>query len=322
LRVTLLALGCLLLFGVTAQAIPFVPGNFNGLFFTNDEVWVDKDNDGLSTANPGANTVTVGDILWGTLKMNQISGPTNNIGQGGPQIWGPGATPDEITGYFVTVVSGVINNGNTILLAPLPNAALDPNGIMTAADIANGVVIRIYEDSPGGFGNYNATTQGQAVATATDGSLLWTLSMFDNALAPAGIQPNNAMDLGYWFSNANTDPWGLQGGNVLGDSFAGVNVVTNNSGISKFGPVTDPNVTLASPPWSVPNYNHFWLNSELIVNGAALATNFAIGPNQPMHLFSNDPGVYFPIPEPGTVALFGLGLVGAFGVVRRRRRRT
>lgn len=315
---TTLALGCLLIMGAVAQAIPYAPGSFNGVFFTNDEVWVDMDNDGLSTANPGANTVTIGDVFWGTLKMNQISAPTNNVGQGGAQIWGPGATPDEITGYFATQVVGITNGGNTVVFAPLSNAALDPNGILTAAEIADGVVIKIYEDNSGGFGNYNATTQGSAVSTATDGSLLWTLSMYDNATAPSGINPTTTANSGYWFSNASTDPWGLIGGNVLGDSFAGVNVITNNSGISKFGLVTDPNVSLPTGT----NWNHFWFNSELIVNGAALAAGFSHGADQPMHLFSNDPGVYFPIPEPTTLALFGLGIVGACGLVRRRRRRT
>lgn len=314
MRVTLLALGCLLLMGVVAQAIPSVPNNYNGLFFTNDEVWVDMDQDGQSVANPGANTVTVGDVFWGTLKLNQISAPTNNVGQGGPQIWGPGATPDEITGYFATEVVSVI--GNTIIFKPLSSAALDPNGILTAAEVADGVVIKMYEDNSGGFGNYNATTQGQAVSTATDGTLLWSLTMYNNAMTVSGIQPITTASAGYWFSNATPDPWGLIGGNVLGDSFAGTNVVTNNSGISKFGPVSDPNVT------AFPGGQHFWFNSELIVNGAALAAGFTHGANQPMHLFSNDPGVYFPIPEPTTLALFGLGLVGACGLVRRRRRRT
>jgi hypothetical protein len=301
--------------GVTAQAIPFVPGDYNGLFFTNDEVWIDRDNDQQGVN--GGNTVTAGDVFWGTLKLNQISGPTNNIGQGGPQIWGPGANPDEITGYFAAEVAAVVNVpvfGPRIIFKPLA-AVADPNGIISAAEIADGVVIKIYEDNSGGFGNYNATTQGSAVTTATDGSLLWTLSMYDNATAPSGIAINKSANAGYWFSNANPDPASLINTNVLGDSFAGVNVVANNSSISKFGLVTDPNV-------SPTVFNHFWFNAELIVNSAALINGFTLGRDQPMHFFSNDPGVYFPIPEPGTLALFGLGLAGAFGVVRRRRRRT
>jgi hypothetical protein len=294
--------------GVTAQAIPYTPGGFNALFFNNAEVWVDDDSDDL---------ISQGDYFWGTLELNQIKAITDNTGfGGGSTIWGPGSGPKEITGYFISRVSAVIPLGgglSRIVFAPLSSAAEDPNGIMSAADVAAGIVIKMYEDSSGAgiFGNYNDGTQSTAVSTATDGSLLWRFTM-----GTSGILKDTAADPGYWFTNAPTNPF-VAPTSFNGSSFAGVNVVENNEGgISTFALVNDPNETL------VDNDVHFWFNSEIEINENAQNGLYAIGDDEPMHFNSNDPALYNPIPEPGTLALFGLGLAGALYVGRRRRLRT
>lgn len=313
MRVTLLALGCLLLMGVVAQAIPYTPGGYNALFFNNAEVWIDND-----PRDPdGGGMISKGDLFWGTLEMNQVKAITDNTGfGGGSTIWGPGAGPKEITGYFVTSVADVIDLGgglSRIVLAPIANAAQDPNGIMTAADVASGVVIRIYEDNSGAglFGNYDDGTQGSAVSTATDGSLLWRFTMGNT-----GILKDTTADAGYWFTNAPTDP-SLPATSFNGSSFAGLNLVENNQGgITTFGLVNDPNETL------IDSDVHFWFNSEIEINENAQTAGYLIGADELMHFNSNDPALYKPIPEPGTLALFGLGLAGALYVGRRRRLRT
>ena len=301
MRVTLLALGCLLILGTVAQAIPVQNGTFNSLFFNNNEVWLDGDSDNL---------LSIGDVLWGTLTMQSIEGGSDETGSGGSLIWGVGggiAPPKEITGYFITQVVGFTDqgggNGTFAFAAP----STDPNGIISNADLAAGVVLNIYEDTNN---DYSAATQGSALTTATDGSLLWKLT-----LANSNIVNSTSADAGYWFSNVAIDPFSANP-NELGDGFAALNVHTNNSSIAKFGLVTDPTEQILN------RMTHFWFNTELSIVPDGLTSNFAVGADQPMHFFSNDPGVYKPIPEPGTLALFGLGLAGALYVGRRRRLRT
>ena len=299
----LLALACLLVMAGTAQAIPFKPEGFNALFFSNAEVWIDDDSDDL---------ISQGDYFWGTLELNQVKAITDNTGfGGGSTIWGPGAGPKEITGYFISRVSAVIPLGGglaRIVYAPISTAAEDANGIMTSADVANGVVLKMYEDNSGAgiFGNYNDGTQGSAVSTATDGSPLWRFTMGNT-----GILEDTTADTGYWFTNAPTNPF-IAPTSFNGSSFAGLNIIENNEGgITGFRLVNDPNETL------VDNDVHFWFNSEIEINENAQDGFYAIGSDEPMHFNSNDPAVYHPVPEPGALALL---LLGGLALLRRRAR--
>lgn len=280
MRVTLLALGCLLILGTVAQAIPVQNGVYNGLYFENSEVWLDsgpRGPDGI---------LSVGDVLWGTLALNGVKGGTDSDGQSGTTIWSIGGglnPPKEITGYFISQVVGFVDQGGGVGTFIFSTPSSDPNGIISNAELAAGVTLKIYEDDAV---DYNTSTQSNAVSTATDGSLLWSLT-----LGNTGIVNSASADTGYWFSNAVINPFNAPQ-SQLGDSFAGVNVLVNNSGIAKFGLVNDPNES------AFDSDVHIWFNSELSVLQSGLLNNFKVGPNEPMHFFSNDPGVYFPIPEP------------------------
>jgi|GEM_PF-1568026 len=254
-----------------AFALPQVIGAFNGLFFRNSEVLLDNDGDGL---------VSVGDVFWGTVNLNQIVAPTTADGQTGPQIW-PGVAPLEVTAYFAIEVVDVHLPGTpappnhpisaasatigTIIYGAVE--AGDPNGIL-----APGEVMRVYEDANI---DYNDATQGSALATATDGALRWSLGV----------------DAGYWYTLSPLVPLGS--GDV-GETFSGLHVIIDGGDI--FGLVNDPNEDYSSDAGVAGGLNvSFWFNTEIF--GLPLNPTRTVGPNEPMHFGSNDPGVYFPRSE-------------------------
>jgi len=253
---------------IYSNPLPSVPGEFNGIFFRNSEVLIDEDSSG---------TISVGDIFWGVLQVNEIAAPTDQQGQTGPRIWPlSGVPPAEITGYFAievvaTYVVGHPSNPffeDLIILGP----AVDPNGIL-----APGEVIRIYEDT--NF-NFNDSTQGSALASATDGTLLWSFGLGSGGGSPGG----------YWYTVAPVAP---PGSGDVGESYAGLNVITAPPG-DAFGLVNDPNEDFSSGAGVPGGLDvQFWFNSEIF--RLPLNPGLTIDPDDPMHFGSNDPAVYKPV---------------------------
>lgn len=201
-----------LLFTVKAYAFPVVYDAYNGLFFNNAEVLLDKDVSG---------TVSVGDTFWGTVQLQNIKAPSDLTGQTGPTFWNSSPT-DEITGYFATDVLQVYNPGAvggasltdyTIVLGP---ATTDPNGILASDE-----VMRIYADN---VQNYNDASQALALSTATDGTLQSSFGMLG----------------GYWYTLAPVVP---PGAGDVGQSYAGLNYVIKPWNTTK---INDPNETYGS----------------------------------------------------------------------------
>lgn len=255
---------------IYSNPLPSVPGEFNGIFFRNSEVLIDED---------GSGTISVGDIFWGVLQVNEIVAPTGQHGQIGPRIWPlSGVPPAEITGYFAAKVVAAYPIGDPsnpfaealIILGP----AVDPNGILVP-----GEVIRMYEDT--NF-NFNDSTQGSALASATDGTLLWSFGLGSGGGSPGG----------YWYTVAPVVP---PGSGDVGESYAGLNVITAPPG-DAFGLVNDPNEDFSSGAGVPDGLDvQFWFNSEIF--RLPLNPDLTIDPDDPMHFGSNDPAVYKPEEE-------------------------
>ena len=305
------------LFAVAQQASALVlapSGNYEGVFFRNSEVLLN--NDGSVDPITGLPTLTPGDQIWGVINLNELTDAgADPSGQTGPQIWplGGAAAPPEVTGYFAIEVAAALPPGTA---AP-PNhpisaasgtigtlifqATTDPNGILAAGDVMN-----IYED---GNIDYNDATQGQALATATDGALLGSF-MMPNPFDPGADS--------YWYS---LSPLVLPGSGDVGESFAGL-VEGSHPFPFDLGLVNDPNEDYSSNAGVAGGVDvNFWFNSEFFVLPGGAATGFAIGDDLSMHIGSNDPGVFMPvsvIPEPSTIILLGMGLVGMAAYGRKR----
>ncbi len=322
--------GAAFLTGGQAFAFPSASG-YEGIFYNNSEVLWDRD-----VGTPGGGQVSVGDIFWGTYNVQNIKDSWTITGQAGGDVWDGTSAPAEISGYFVQEVKatclpgapcaalgGMVNPYASALIV-LGSASVDPNGIFSAADLAAGAMMRVFVDNAN---NYDDTFQTTALATATDGAVAFTLG--DGASAETG---NLA---GYNYTLAPLVP---PGAGDIGESYGGLNFVYDEAGIVVSSSVNDPNESLSAILTGIDGPNNpsdfglpnpgtdvdFFFNSEIFALGSfgtpfgMLNADGSAMDGMYMHFGSNDPAV-MNIPEPGTLALVGLGLFGA-GWSRKSRR--
>lgn len=279
-RTAAIVVTLMLMTSVSAFAFPYLAGDYNGIFFRNAEVFVDND---------GSNDISVGDVFWGVMSVQNIVAPTDLFGQTGPNYWRTGDVPTEITGYFAQKVVNVVDtgivtpDGNLFNLYFGPAGADDPNKL-----VAGNEAILIYEDA---VENYNDASQASGLSTATDGTFSFSLGF------------GNAGD--YWYTPlVLNDPFIV--GDV-GESYAGLSFIQNPLLVSL---VNDPNES------EFDSDVEFWFNSEIF----GLGTYGTVNQNSKFHFGSNDPAVYYPVPEPSTFMLLGAGLLGFLVVGRKKKR--
>ncbi|WP_059424121.1 hypothetical protein [Sulfuricella sp. T08] len=151
--------------GVEASPILAV-GALNDLNFNVSQNLVD--NDGNGVASPG-------DYLYGIVNVTRIS-------SNGVALWDaknvPGPAIDSFSGYYI---------GTVATITPLPSpwaaiftmapASFDPNGVLSAADLAAHTMVKLFTDTMTPFETNGSVADD--IAKATDGTLWGALGLDD-----------------------------------------------------------------------------------------------------------------------------------------------
>lgn len=271
----------LLLGNYKVFALPvFQPDDYNFVYFSNVENWIDVDNDGK---------VTKGDYFFGILHVQDIVSSPGTM-------WNEDNTDngdlDTLTGYFLTTVKEVvIENGSTPHFElSYYTAGSDPNGILTDDEIQNQhIVLKLWTDDSTPF-EYNGDLNDD-LTKATDGTPFATFTIDD----------------GYWYTHAPLIP-PVNPGSSVGESWLGLNIVYDATGIFQGPNVNDPEENEKNLDVTL------YANSEITVSTSPI--NTAI-----WHFQSNDPATFYAVPEPASLLLLGSGLLGAglFGKKRRNK---
>lgn len=230
--------------------------------------------------NTNQNAVEIGDYFIGIASINRIDFSAT----GQATDWAPVINQQYLQGFFYTQIADIIEESNRIVFAA-PDTDDYGFGVITDDDLAAGVVLKWFESATDiNFGL--GATVSSTVADATDGSLWMSLSI----------------DEGYWWSNA---PAIIPQGNgvEIGSSYYGLNLVAGSVGGLQL--INDPSEDL---------YNDF-------VNFYGDAKIKNIDTNEPgaglWSFISTDPAVVA-TPEPSTMLLLGIGLLGLGAVTRRK----
>lgn len=270
-------------FGTVAFAYPVFQNTtsdeYNVLYFQNVETWLDNDDN---------NAVSAGDQFFGIFSVQNIMFGTENLNSG---LWdadnvSPGI--DSFTGYFATTVDYVDLTG---AVPQIVQKAGDYNGILSGNEI-----IAFYTDDATGY-NTTGTVQ-QGISRATDGDLWATFGLVESD--------------DYYYLDGSINPPGV--GNQVGTGYGGLSIIVNNSGIDFTG-IDDP------IEGKIDSMVDLYLRSYI-----GQITNFdfqggsAIANGESWTFVSNDPAGFNgnTIPEPNTILLFGLGLLGAARIYRKK----
>jgi hypothetical protein len=236
----------------------------------------------------GATTLDVGDTLRGIFTIDTVEQSPSTHDLGGS------SGNNELTGVFEIVVTGKSCAGLAC------NFAFGPSANFEATYGANAMVA-FYEDSAN---NYSRVSVGACNTTtcleglATEGSLFWVAGFgsADNYWQATSLVGDDVVNLG-----------GAAAGQVGGVYNVALTLLTNNSG-KLFNQVT------CNSSAGVPNS----ILVDMCGSGSLLGKG---GVNTPYDSFDNVDFTVNAVPEPTSVLLMGLGLLGMGATAIRRHRK-
>jgi len=288
---TLLGAACSLLIGMGAQA-----ASVEGTLFGGVQQLSDNSAESLIESGAPNGLVDVGDRLRGIFTIETVE----PLGGGSTRFLGGVSGNHELTGLFdVTVVAkidtGVPGPGRyTFIFAPTAGFAAEIGG-------PAGSAVAFYQDATPDYSRLNpgCTTTGlggdcEALVSGGDASLLWV----------AGFDGLNGDE--FWNATAFTDSIGAIGaaGSATAGGFfnIGLDLLLNN------GTKIFKNVDCGFP--SGPTLLEFCGSGSLLGKGGATT---------PYDSFDNVDIVINLVPEPASIALAGLALLGLGASARRRK---
>jgi len=234
----------------------------------------------------GNGLLDVGDSLRGMFSIDNITGPS------GVQVQIGGVTQyDELTGLFQTVVLSKTATSN-------PNLFNYTFGFDSSFGQGANVLGVLYDDPANNFARIGCTSIANCEATAIGGSVWATVGFGASGFWSAA---NAAENPGLGAILPYSTPLGTYG--------MGLDFITNNSGFqwNKVSCVDTTTFALYSV--------------DVCAQGGILATGrlTSAATNTPYDVFDNVDFTMNRVPEPGSMALVGLALLGLAAVRRNRK---
>ncbi len=293
-RVVAIVAGTMLSVGLLtspASASILVVGSDNDFFFNNFENLFDSSGHWKAPSS----APVVGDHLAGIINIQ-------NIDVEGTTHFFAGPT-SQLTGIFAQRILDISSHGGITHLTlgnpTLTSYCRGADCFSTVGLLSPGEMFALYLQQGGGTTVFESNgTMLDDVSKATDGSLWVTLGINGDAFV-------------YSHPILGVNPEGL--------AFGGLNVIQNNTGVTTFQGINDPNETEVGGTTVLTDLvvsSEFELNPNGFAGRALAKRPCPTSGCSPWEFRSNDPATVHPaIPEVSSLWLLGLGFgtIGAFG---------